>query len=56
MNDTIDAPADEQPLTETIADAPATDTPPVEGTLVDDSDGLNPGQTTADNHGDILSL
>jgi hypothetical protein len=53
MNDTIDAPADEQPLTDTLSDAPATEAPE---TTPDDGDGLAPGQTTADNHGDILGV
>jgi hypothetical protein len=49
MNDTIDAPADEQPLTDTISDAPATEAPA-------DEPDVEPGQTTADAHGDVLGI
>lgn len=56
MTETLDPPA-----TETPAEAPMTETlPQGDGdggtTTTDDGDGLAPGATTADNHGDILSL
>lgn len=51
MNATLDAP--DTPAEETTQpDTPAEETAPP----TDDGDGLDPGQTTADNHGDVLSI
>lgn len=56
MNDTIEAPA---PAEDQTPDTQAPDTPApetAEPTTAEDTDGLSAGQTTADNHGDVLGI